>query len=155
MAVIPYQAEFGLEVVKLWRQSFQRAMGLEEHNRSADLDPQLDYFTTIAAEHIHVAMDAETSTLTGFMVLTPGELEHLYVHVDYQGRGLGSSFLQKARAISPEGLSLYTFQKNIRAQAFYESNGFVEIGRGYADPHNNLWASTREELADIRYRWRP
>lgn len=155
MALVPYQAEFDLELVRLWRQSFQRAMGLEEHNRSTELLAQLDYFRTIDAEHIHVAMDTDSGALTGFMVLTPGELEHLYVHVNSQGQGLGRLFLENAKLLSPEGLLLYTFRKNHRARAFYESNGFLEVGRGYAEFHNNPWASTQEELADIRYRWLP
>lgn len=155
METIAYQPEFGLEVVKLWRQSFQRAMGLEEHNRINELRDHLDYFTTIPPEHIRITMDDDSGTITGFMVLTPGELQQLYIQVDFQGRGLGRFLLEQAKATSPEGLSLYTFQKNKRAQTFYESNGFVEIGRGFADFDNNPWASSRDQLADIRYRWQP
>ena len=33
LKTIDYRREFGLETVKMWRLSFQRALGLQEHNR--------------------------------------------------------------------------------------------------------------------------
>lgn len=155
MDFIPYQAEFGLEVVKLWRQSFQRAMGLEEQNLLSDLRGQLDFFTSIPHEHIHIAMDEPTSTISGFMVLRPGEVEHLYVHVSFQGRGIGRTLIEMAQTQCPQELGLYTFAQNKRAQAFYEAHGFKEVARGFAQADDNPWSTDPEQLADIRYHWSP
>jgi hypothetical protein len=45
--------------------------------------------------------------------------------------------------------------QNTGAQAFYLAHGFREIERGQADAADNPWATTTEQLADIRYRWDP
>ncbi len=153
--IVEYRPEYGLEVVKMWRQSFQRAMNLPEQNRSDELHHQLDYFCSINPDGIQVAIDCSSSAIAALMVLVPGELDHLYVGVEYQGFGLGSRFVQEAKRLSPLGIELFTFQKNTRAQRFYLSRGFVEIERGFADLGTNPWASSKEDLADIKYRWQP
>ncbi len=150
-----YQPEYGLELVKMWRQSFQHAMGLNVHNQFQELKGQLDYFSSINPQSILVAIDHSSSRIVGFRVLNSTELDHLYVDVNYQRLGLGSALLDDAKGNSPEGLELYTFQKNIRAQKFYESRGFFEVQRGFADSSTNPWASSEEDLADIKYRWIP
>ncbi len=87
------------------------------------------------------------------MAANDAQLDHLYVHVDWQGRGVGSQLVDEAKANSPGHLELYTFQQNKLAQSFYLSKGFREVGRGLADPADNPWATTQEQLADIKYRW--
>ena len=150
-----YRVEYGLETVKMWRRSFQRAMGLEEQNRLSELVAQLDYFSTIEPASIRVAVETENAAIVGMMVLSGSALDHLYIDVDYQGCGLGSRFLRLAKEESPAGIELYTFQKNRGARNFYESHGFVEIERGFADDQSNPWATRKDELADIRFRWAP
>ena len=153
--IVAYRPEYGLELVKLWRRSFQHAMGLEAQNRFDDLTGQLDFFCTLPAETIQVAMDVSNSSLAGFMVLRESELEQLYIDINYQGAGLGSMFLNRAKSQSPTGLTLHTFLQNTRAQAFYLANGFIEVGRGYADAASNPWATSRSQLADITFQWLP
>jgi len=50
-------------------------------------------------------------------------VQHLYVHPDHQGRGIGPALLEVALA---DGLEkrLWTFQQNDRARKFYEDRGF-------------------------------
>ncbi len=148
-----YQPEYALEVVKLWRRSFQRAMGLEEHNRFSELEHQLAYFKRIDPGHIRIVMDPSSSSIVGFMAHDEDRLDHLYVHVDCQRRGIGSLLLDQAKAESPGHLELFTFQQNHSAQAFYGSKGFREIARGVANAADNPWATNEAQLADIRYRW--
>lgn len=153
--IIDYRPEYGLETVKMWRRSFQRAMGLEEQDDFANLREQLDYFATIDPAAIRVAIRLDDSSIVGMMVLRGSTLEHLYVDVACQGLGLGSEFMQEAKVKSPLGIELYTFQRNRAAQRFYLSRGFREIERGFADPASNPWARERTDLADILYRWSP
>ena len=152
---MPFQPSFGLELVKLWRASFQRAMGLVEQNRWEEVEDQLRFFMDYAPENIQVAMTPNNSALVGFMVLEGRVIEQLYVHVDHQGQGLGAQFFQRAKAISPSGLELYTFQKNVRAQAFYDQHGFVEAARGFARAEDNPWAENDADLADVMMLWVP
>ena len=151
--LVAYRPEYALEVVKLWRRSFQRAMGLEEQNRLGEVQAQIDFLSTIDPASLHVAMDPASSTVLGFMALSGGELDHLYVHVDCQGIGLGTSLLNRAKTQSPDGIELFTFQRNRRARSFYQGQGFREVRRGFASFDDNPWATTRDQLADIRLRW--
>ncbi len=153
--LVPYKVEYAIELVKMWRRSFQRAMGLEEHNRSEDLHDQMNFFARIDPRKITVVADTVSGDLIGLMVQEGRELEHLYVHVDWQGMGVGSTLLNQAKAVSPGGLELFAFQKNKGAQAFYLSHGFREVRRGFAEPADNPWADSREQLADIRLCWSP
>lgn len=152
---VPYRQEYGLAVVKLWRQAFQRAMGLPEQNALAELSGHLDFFISLDPANHHILMESDTSTIVAFMSLSPGSLDHLYVHVDWQGQGLGGQLLDRAKSLSGDGLELYTFARNTGAQHFYLSRGFKEVARGYASSGDNPWATSPDELADIRYRWEP
>ncbi len=153
--LVPYQPEFGWALVLLWREAFQQAMGLPLDNPLSAVQDQLAYWRTIDPALTTVAIDPSTSELAGFMVLHDQELEHLYISTAYQGLGLGKRFLEQAKVQSPNELRLYTFQANLRAQRFYLSQGFTEIGRGEAAAEDNPWATDPAQLKDIRYTWRP
>ena len=151
---IDYRREFGLETVKMWRRSFQRALGLEEHDRWGELSEQLNYFQHFDPALSRVTIDVRTSQIVGLLTLSGDALDHLFVHVDYQRAGIGKKLLDEAKARSPQGLTLYTFQRNTGAQQFYLSQGFVETARGFASFDGNPWAESKSDLADIRYEWR-
>jgi len=84
--------------------------------------------------------------IAGFVTISPGELDQLYIRPDSWGRGHGSRLLAFAKVRSPEGLDLYTFQANARARAFYERHAFevVDLDGGERN---------EERQPDIRYRW--
>jgi GNAT superfamily N-acetyltransferase len=84
--------------------------------------------------------------LIGFFALKGEELEHLYIHPEHFRRGAGSRLLAKARALSPERLHLFTFQRNSRARAFYETHGFV--ASEFNDGSRN-----EEDEPDVKYVW--
>lgn len=153
--LIDYRPEYALELVKMWRRSFQRAMGLEKQDDFTELTGQMEFLSAIEPAHIHVAMEPRSSSVLGFMVLSGAELDHLYVHVDCQGLGLGTHLLNLAKGKSPAGIELFTFQRNRIAQDFYRRRGFREVQRGFASFDDNPWATDREQLADIKFRWEP
>jgi hypothetical protein len=86
---IGYRPEYALDLVKLWRGAFQRAMAIEEHNRFDELSGHLDCSATIDPASLHVLMDIRTR----------------------------------------------------------------EIERGFAPSEDNPWATSPDQLTDIRYRW--
>jgi pimeloyl-ACP methyl ester carboxylesterase/GNAT superfamily N-acetyltransferase len=100
----------------------------------------------IASGATWVATEGER--IVAMMVVRPGDLDQLYVAPDRIGAGIGRRLLDRAKALSPDGLTLYTFQVNERARRFYERNGFVEDARG--DGSGN-----EETQPDVRYAWRP
>jgi ribosomal protein S18 acetylase RimI-like enzyme len=72
-------------------------------------------------------------------------LDHLYVHPEAQGHGVGSALLRKARSLSPLRITLVTFQRNARARAFYEKHGFRPV---------RFTAGENEEgEPDVHYLW--
>ena len=153
--LVDYRPEYALELVKMWRRSFQRAMGLAEQDDFGELTGQMDFLSAIDPAHIHVAVDPGSSTVLGFMVLSGTRLDHLYVHVECQRLGLGTALLNLAKRKSPAGLELFSFQRNEVAQGFYIRRGFKEVERGFASFDDNPWATDREQLADIKFRWEP
>ncbi len=68
------------------------------------------------------------SGLVGFMVLgRPDWLEHLYIDRSATGSGLGSRFVELAKAELTGSIQLWTFQSNTGAQRFYARHGFVPV----------------------------
>jgi ribosomal protein S18 acetylase RimI-like enzyme len=51
-----------------------------------------------------------------------------------------------AKDLRPGGLALWTFQSNVRAQAFYARHGFVEVRRTDG-------AANEEKTPDVRMVW--
>ncbi|NED14614.1 GNAT family N-acetyltransferase [Streptomyces sp. SID9124] len=86
--------------------------------------------------------------IAGFVALDGTELEHLYIAPGLRRRGIGSLLLEAAKAAGPEGLALYTFQRNVAARAFYERHGFTAVA--FDDGSRN-----EEKEPDVRYRWSP
>ncbi|MFB8086047.1 GNAT family N-acetyltransferase [Streptomyces sp. col6] len=96
---------------------------------------------------------AETSEdgqtrIAGFVSLDGTELEHLYIAPGLRRRGIGTLLLEAAKEAGPEGLTLYTFQRNSGARAFYERHGFTAVA--FDDGSRN-----EEKEPDVRYRWSP
>ena len=83
-----------------------------------------------------------------FLALSPDQtwVNHLYVHPQAQGVGLGTDLLEVAKARSPGQLRLWAFQRNHRARTFYEHRGFeaIEFGDG---------STNQEGEPDVLCRW--
>ena len=107
-----------------------------------------DDIVPAAVTETWVATDGPGGPVVGLMVVGPDMLDQLYVSPDRLGQGIGRRLLERAKAITPDGLALFTFQVNDRARRFYERNGFVAtwFGDGTAN---------EEGQPDVRYAWRP
>lgn len=81
-----------------------------------------------------------------FMAMENDFIDQLYIHPDYQRRGIGKTLLDFARQRSPEHIWLYTLQVNVNARAFYEKNGFIAEKFGTSPPP--------ESEPDVEYHWR-
>ena len=84
--------------------------------------------------------------ICGVLCLQPGFVDQLFIHVDWQGKGLGAALIERAKLIYPEGFWLYVFQKNTSAIAFYEKQGLIQGEAG---------VSPNEGEKDFKYHWRP
>lgn len=81
----------------------------------------------------------------GFLSRDGGHVTCLYLAPAARGRGIGARLLAKAKAAEPL-LSLWTFQANTRAIAFYRREGFTEAERTDG-------AGNDERLPDVRLVW--
>ncbi|HVG63044.1 MAG TPA: GNAT family N-acetyltransferase [Hyalangium sp.] len=97
---------------------------------------------------LRVWVAEEEGQVVGYAALGPGELEQLYVRPGYQGRGVGRRLLAQAKALEPQGLELWVFQRNTRARTFYEAHGFQPVS--FTDGSRN-----EEREPDARYTWKP
>ena len=91
---------------------------------------------------------AETDgVIAGYVAFRSDWIDHLYIHPDQQGQGIGPALLAKAME-DGAAKQLWAFQQNARARRFYEARGFqaVEFTDG---------ARNEEKTPDVRYEWRP
>lgn len=132
------------DVVSLWRDSMQEAIGIPPVHT---FESQAFFLNHILPEShkIYVALSNETRLPVAFVAINDSEINQLYVHRKFQSMGIGSQLLAMAKQQSSGRLSLRTFENNIRAQQFYERHGFVAI---CGDAENE------EGLPDILYEWR-
>ncbi|CAN7546294.1 N-acetyltransferase family protein [Rossellomorea sp. LjRoot5] len=140
--IISFDPQYAEETVAMWRESKERAIGQKEKH---SVESHLYFLSQILHEEFEIDLALLDGKVVGMSAYNETEISQLYIHVEYQGRGIGRMLLEKAKAKSGGRLTLYTFEVNRNAQMFYEKNGFVVIGRG----HEN-----EENLPDIRYEWR-
>lgn len=98
--------------------------------------------------HQEVWVAEADGRVVGVAALEDDMLQQLYLLPGYQGIGIGSALLAKAKALRPGGFSFYAFGRNVRARAFYEGRGCVAVEFG--DGSGN-----EEGEPDVRYRWSP
>ena len=85
--------------------------------------------------------------VVGYIGYREGWIQHLFIHPQNQGAGIGPALLAKALAAQAP-MQLWTFQQNTRARRFYEARGFraVEFTEGEGN---------EEKTPDVRYLWEP
>lgn len=81
----------------------------------------------------------------GFIARNEAEVNALYVAGWAQRRGVGTALIADAKAARDQ-LTLWTFQANAPALAFYAREGFMEVTS--SDGANN-----DEKLPDVRLTW--
>ncbi|TKC16263.1 GNAT family N-acetyltransferase [Robertmurraya kyonggiensis] len=140
--IVQYDPKYTEQTVKMWRESKERAIGQKEKH---SFESHLYFLDQILLERFQIDLALIDEKVVGMVAYNKTEISQLYVHLDYQGIGIGQALLEKAKAQSDGVLTLYTFEINKNAQRFYEKNGFEIIGRGYENEEN---------LPDIQYEWK-
>ncbi|SFF53933.1 N-acetylglutamate synthase, GNAT family [Actinacidiphila alni] len=88
----------------------------------------------------------EDGRVVGYAAVEDGVLDALYLLADVRRRGIGTALLARAKAHSPTGLTLFAFQRNTDARAFYERHGFTLVDTN--DGSRNM-----EKEPDLSMRW--
>lgn len=141
LKIIKYDPRYAEQTVAMWRESKERAIGQEE---LYSIENHIYFLNHILLEQYQIDAALIDEAVVGMIAYNEREISQLYIHVNYQGLGIGQRLLDKAKEQSSGKLTLYTFEVNKNAQRFYEKNGFKIIDRG----HEN-----EENLPDIQYEW--
>jgi ribosomal protein S18 acetylase RimI-like enzyme len=134
-------------VVRLWRRSREYAQPELEARMGHSADDDLRFFRDTVVRDHELWVAVAGGALLGLLAIAGDRVGHLYVEPAAQGRGVGTALLAHARALSPDGLRLFTHVRNARARAFYERRGFRAVRFGTSPPP--------ESEPDVLYAWRP
>ncbi|TWH53371.1 putative acetyltransferase [Dulcicalothrix desertica PCC 7102] len=142
-AIRCYNCENLDEVVTLWYRSWTHTFPNLNHPQ-----PFKEWKSRLQNEYapsdVWVATTKER--IVGFLVAKDGVISQIFVDVDIQRSGVGTTLLNQAKKIYPDGLKLTTLEQNVNARQFYEKHGFVPGLRGI-NPIN--------EQSNIEYCWNP
>jgi ribosomal protein S18 acetylase RimI-like enzyme len=141
MSIISFATEYAEETVRMWRDSKFEAIGVEEPH---SFESHVYFLNHILPKEFHIDIAIVDEKVAGIIAYNDSHISQLYIHIAYQGLGIGKRLLEKAKEQSAGKLTLYTFEVNRKAQQFYEKNGFEIVSRG----HEN-----EENMPDILYAW--
>lgn len=110
------------------------------HTRAEDIA-----FADMMVDRGWVTVSETAEDVLGFIARDGDDIHALYIDPEARGQGIGSALLASAMQ-HEDHLTLWTFQANTRAQAFYERHGFAPVE--HTDGSGN-----DEGLPDIRYHW--
>ncbi|WP_342429601.1 GNAT family N-acetyltransferase [Neobacillus sp. FSL H8-0543] len=140
--ITPFNHKYAEQTVDMWRDSKELAIGQKEIH---SFENHIYFLNHILNKQFQIDLALMDEQVVGMIAYNEREISQLYIHIDFQGIGIGQTLLEKVKAQSSGRLTLYTFEVNENAQRFYEKHGFEIIGRG----HEN-----EENLPDIQYEWK-
>ncbi|MEH7009466.1 GNAT family N-acetyltransferase [Neobacillus niacini] len=141
IVIIKYIPMYAEQTVEMWRNSKEQALGQKEIH---SFENHVNFLNYILKDQFQVYLALVDEVVVGMIAYNENEISQLYIHIGFQGIGIGQSLLEKAKEQSTGRLTLHTFEVNMKAQRFYEKHGFKIIGRGYENEEN---------LPDILYEW--
>ena len=132
-------------IATLLRTTFRVSLPFLPELHTAEEDLWFIRHKVLTTDTVWVAAVADL--VAGFIAFREGWIDHLYIHPDHQGAGLGPVLLAKAlEDRTPR--QLWTFQQNARARRFYEARGFWAVR--FTDGEDN-----EEKTPDVLYLWEP
>jgi ribosomal protein S18 acetylase RimI-like enzyme len=142
-----YGPEDFAAVTDLWRRARVQAAPEVQARLGYTLEDDRRYFRDVVLVKHEVWVAEVRDRPAAFMAMKGDFIDQLFVAPEHQRGGIGGALLAHARALSPGGLRLFTFQSNAGARAFYEGHGFTVVRLGVSPPP--------ESEPDVEYRWRP
>ncbi|MBV6443163.1 MAG: putative N-acetyltransferase YafP [Saprospiraceae bacterium] len=99
----------------------------EQINAWAPAEPDREVWARLDQQYSFVV--AFQKTIVGFISLTnKGEIDFLYVHKDFQGKGIASALLKQVERLARKrGISVLYAAASATARVFFENNGFVTL----------------------------
>lgn len=135
------------EVVGVWVRSRWEALPWLEERMDYSPEQNLAQFRDVIARECDVWVALRQEAVVGLIAISGSKVEQLFVEPRVQGEGIGSALLEQAKTLSPDGLTLFTHQRNERARAFYAARGFRAVRFGISPPP--------ESEPDVEFAWDP
>lgn len=133
--------------VGVWERSRWDAQRWIEERMGYSHDDNVRYFRDVLSQHARVWLAVADGAVVGLMAIAENRIEQLFIEPGRQGQGIGSALMDHAKVLPPDGLTLFTHQRNERARAFYEHRGFRAVAFGVSP--------APESEPDVRYDWEP
>ena len=110
----------------------RQAFNLEQTTKELGDENSLFLIAELDGEPAGYAKLITNTTEDGITAERPIELNRLYAHQQFLGKGIGQALmdacLERARARDHDAMWLGVWEFNPRAQRFYEKNGFRVVG---------------------------
>ena len=100
----------------------------------------------IGGDDVEVWVAERGGRIAAYALITPTWLNHLFVHPDHLGTGIGTVLLDLVKSLRPGGFALWVFESNEGARRFYRRHGLTELER--TDGSGN-----EERSPDVRMAW--
>src|SRR5262245_15187503 len=139
----------------MWHASKREAFSYVAAQQAYTLDDDRGYLRDSLSVQSAIWLAEIEADIVGFMAIKFDDaaagadaalIDQLFVARGRQRAGIGTTLLGVAKQLFPNGLRLYTFQRNTTARAFYEQRGFTAVRFGVSPPPENE--------PDVEYRWR-
>ena len=115
----------------IWRAAVDATHGFLSPEHRADIDAMVaEQFLPNAPLWL---IEDEAGMVQGFLAMDGTMIDALFVDPAVHGRGLGTALVDHALALAPDA-TVDANEQAANALPFYESRGFVRIGRSETDP---------------------
>ncbi|MFY8210254.1 MAG: acetyltransferase [Caulobacter sp.] len=125
----PSQPQDGDRIIAIWAAAVDATHDFLTSEDRASIGREVEAFLPTAP--LVLAVDDRDRPL-GFMLITNGHMEALFIDPEYRGAGLGAMMIDYALAIHPV-LTIDVNEQNAQALGFYEHMGFERIGWSATD----------------------
>lgn len=137
-------------VVRIWRRSHEQAQPWLKDGMNGTREEDEGRFLDSVGRQNEVwlaAEDTEDGRVLGFLAIRGSQVNHVYVDPPVRRRGVGTALLERAKALSPRGVTVFAHERNEVARAFCIRHGFREV--------RPLVKSLPECRQETEFAWKP
>ncbi|URL60345.1 acetyltransferase [Luteibacter flocculans] len=138
------RADDGHRVIDIWRSAVDATHDFLSSEDRLAIDDMVCGFLPQAP--LWLAVDGNDSPLA-FMLIDNGHMEALFVDPAFHGKGLGAALVRHGLAMHPK-LTTDVNEQNGQAIGFYESMGFLRVGRSPVDGQGRPYPLIHLEYRD-------
>ena len=115
-----------------------------QREKGHTFEEDCEYFQNVISQNNDLWVAEADGRMAGFLAIAGDFVDQLFVHPDFQRRGLAGICSTMPNISRLSIFFLYTFQVNTNGRAFYEKNGFVAVRFGVSPAPNlsRMWSIT-------------